>query len=61
MGRISPYPPLLTRAGINAHPTPENKKKAVDILAAVSNVGSETNTDNQIEVSTSIVTSMSED
>ncbi len=28
-------PPFADTAGINAHPSPENKRKAVEVLAAV--------------------------
>lgn len=43
-----------------SHPTPENKRKAVEVLAAVFGGGSEKIADGLIEKKTSIITSMSE-
>ena len=43
-----------------AHPTPENKRKAVKVLAAVFGGGSEKVVDSRTEEKTSVVTQMSE-
>ena len=52
--------PFADTAGVYAHPTPENKRKAVEVLAAVFGRGSEKIADGQAEGKTSIVIPMSE-
>jgi len=47
-------------AGKYAHPTPENKRKAEEVLAAVFGGGSEKVADGQREERTDVATSMSE-
>ena len=47
-------------AGISAHQTSENKRQAVEILAAVFGGGSGKIADGQMEERTSLVTPMSE-
>ena len=53
-------PPFADTAGISAHPTPENKRRAVEVLAAVFGGGSGTSDDGQREERTGVVTLMSE-
>jgi len=52
-------PPFADTAGKYAHPTPENKRKVVEVLAAVLDKRSETNAYTHTGERTSIVTSMS--
>jgi hypothetical protein len=56
----SSTPLLLTTAGVYAHPTPENKRKAVEVLAAVFGRESKKVADVQIEERTGVVTPMFE-
>jgi len=51
---------LLTTAGIYSHPTPENKRKAVEVLAAVFGGGSVEVVDGQIGERAGLVSPVSE-
>jgi hypothetical protein len=51
---------LLTTAGIYAHPTPENKRKAVEVLTAVFGGGSEKVADGLREERAGVVIPVSE-
>lgn len=51
---------LLKATGIDSHPISENKRKAMEILAAVFGVGSEKIADGEREERTGVVTSLSE-
>jgi len=52
-------PPFADTAGIYTHPTPENKRKAAEVLASVFGGGSEKVADGQREERTGMVTPMS--
>lgn len=50
---------MLTTAGRNAHPTPESKRKAVEVLAALFGGGSEEVGDGQRQERTGVVSPVS--